>query len=72
VPIVTYNIASDPKVAPNPTVNILQASPALAGLVWMSSIRNKVAIFGSSEGDFTYTVSTVIVAIVIIQNLITN
>jgi len=49
---VTYNITSDPKVVPNPTVNILQAPTALFGLVWISSVKNNVAIFGSTEDDF--------------------
>jgi len=39
-------------MAPNPTVNILQAPASLFGLVWMSSCKQGVPLLGSSETEF--------------------
>lgn len=72
VPIVTYNIVSNKSFLPNATVNILQSPLSLVGLVWISSVRNKLPVFGSTDGDFTAIVSHVIVGLIIIWNIMTN
>lgn len=72
VPVVLKNLLANSAMAPNPTVNILQAPASLFGLVWMSSCRQSVPLFGSIDKDFLYQASTVIVGIALSMNVLTN
>jgi len=72
MPMVSKNVLLNAEFIPNPTINVLQAPAALFGLVWASSLRNSVPLFGTLDKEITTTISHVVVTVVLVMNIATN